>query len=150
MEVRCLRPTLIMQADIAYDMAVKTAASDGGAVLPPVADPSWKTLSHVIPGSRAFVGPADAARCFRAALEAEGRSFDIYNVAAADTYSPLPTLEVVGREFAVSPELRDAALYDADPRASIYDISPTRDELGWAPRERWSDLLEKVIAAAAG
>lgn len=112
------------------------------------ADLSCKTLSHVIPGSRSFVGPADATRCFRAALDAAGRSFNIYNVAAADNYSLLPTREVVRREFAVSPEMRGAGLYDADPRASIYEIGRTRDELGWEPRERWSDLLGRVIAEA--
>ena len=104
----------------------------------------------MIPGSRAFVGPADAARCFRASLEAEGRAFDVHKVAAADTYSPLPTLDVVRREYAVTPEVRDAALYDGDPRASIYDISLTRDELGWEPHERWTDLLDRVVAEAAG
>jgi UDP-glucose 4-epimerase len=150
MEVRCLRPTLVMQSDIAYDMAVTTAASDGGDPPPAASDPTWQTLSKVIPGSRAFVGPFDAARCFNAALEAEGRSFDVYNVAAADTYSPRPTLDVVQREFDVSPEVRDAALYERDPRASIYDISRTREELNWEPRERWSDLLARVIADATG
>ena len=97
MEVRCLRPTLVMQSDIAYDLAVKTAASDGGASPLAAGHAEWKTLPRVIPGSRSYVGPADAARCFRAALEAKGRSFDIYNVAAADTYSPLPTLERLQR-----------------------------------------------------
>ena len=150
MEVRCLRPTLVMQSDIAYDLAVTTAASDGGDPPPAASDPTWQTLSTVIPGSRAFVGPADAARCFHAALEVEGRSFDVYNVAAADTYSPRPTLDVVQAEFNVSPEVRDTALYERDPRASIYDISRTREELNWEPRERWSDLLARVIAEAAG
>jgi nucleoside-diphosphate-sugar epimerase len=150
MEVVCLRPTLVMQSDIAYDLALKTVDSDGAPPPPQAFDESWRTLSEQIPGSRSFVGPSDAARCFAAALEAEGRFHAVYNVAAADTYSPLQTLEVVDREFGVRPEIRDAELYAHDPRASIYDISLTRDELGWEPRERWADLLERVVAEAGG
>ncbi len=149
MQVRCLRPTLVMQAEIAYDIALTTAGTDGAPPPPPASDPSWVTLSEIIPGSRAFVAPADAARCFRRALEADGRPFDVFNVAAADTYSSLATLDVVQREFGVTPELREPELYETDPRASIYDISPAREELGWEPRERWADLLERVIADAA-
>ncbi len=54
------------------------------------------------------------------------------------------------REFAVEPEIRAPSLYDADPRASIYDISRTREILNWEPRERWADLLGRVVAEAAG
>ena len=150
MRLCCLRPALVMQANIAYDVAVRTAASDGGAPPPAASDPSWRVLSEAIKGSRAFIGPADAARCFRAALDADTGAYDVFNVAAADTYSPLPTLEVVRREFAVEPEIRAPALYEADPRASIYDISRNREILDWEPRERWADLLDRVVAEAAG
>lgn len=150
MQLCCLRPSLVMQANIAYDVAAKTAESDGGPPPPAASDPSWRPLSEAIAGSRAFIGPADAARCFRAALEADTGAYDVFIVAAADTYSALPTLEVVRREFAVEPEIRDSALYDADPRASIYDISRNREMLDWEPRERWADLLGRVIAEAAG
>ncbi len=150
MQLCCLRPSLVMQANIAYDVAAKTAESDGGPPPPAASDPSWRPLSEAIAGSRAFIGPADAARCFRAALEADTGAYDVFNVAAADTYSPLPTLEVVRREFGVEPEIRDPALFDADPRASIYDISRNREVLNWEPRERWADLLGRVIAEAGG
>ena len=146
----CLRPALVMQANIAYDVAVRTAASDGGPAPPAASDASWRPLSESIAGSRAFVGPVDAARCFRAALESDTGAFDVFNVAAADTYSPLATLEVVRREFGVEPEIRAPALYDADPHASIYDISRNREILNWEPSERWADLLNRVIAEAAG
>lgn len=148
MEVRCLRPGLVMQSGIAYDVAVKAAASDGAAPPPVAIDPSWRVLPEAIGGSRAFVSPVDAGRCFRAALEAEGRSFDIYHVTVADTFSPLATLEIVGREYHAAPEIRHAALFDADPRASIYNFSRTCEMLNWEPRERWSDLLGRVIAEA--
>ena len=57
---------------------------------------------------------------------------------------------MVGREFDIAPEIRDAALFDADPRASICEISRTREMLNWEPRKRWSDLLGRVIAEAGG
>jgi nucleoside-diphosphate-sugar epimerase len=150
MRLCCLRPSLVMQANIAYDVAAKTAESDGGPPPPAASDPSWRPLSEAITGARAFIGPADAARCFRAALEADTGAYDVFNVAAADTYSALSTHDVVRREFGVEPEIRDSALYEADPRASIFDISRGREILNWEPRERWADLLGRVIAEAGG
>jgi nucleoside-diphosphate-sugar epimerase len=77
-------------------------------------------------------------------LEAEVPEFDIFHVVAADTYSELDTIEVVRREFGNNPEMRAPELYASDPRASIYDITHTRDVLGWEPRERWSDVMARV------
>lgn len=99
MEICCLRPTLVMQSDIAYDPVLITAASDGGDPPPAASAPTWQTQSTVIPGSRAFVDPADAA------LEAEGRSSDVYNVAAADTYSQRPTRAIQDWFESIEPEL---------------------------------------------
>ena len=145
MQVCCLRPALVMQSNIVYDVACKVAEIDGGACPPEASDPSWRMLGETISDSRSFVSPSDAACCFRAALASAGRSYEAFFVTAADTFSPLPTLEVVRRDFGVDPKLADSAPYALDPRASIYDISPTQNELDWTPRERWSDVLERVL-----
>ncbi|MEX0807394.1 MAG: NAD(P)-dependent oxidoreductase [Dongiaceae bacterium] len=148
MTVCALRPTWVMQADFAYDAALKTVALDGGTPPPKAMHPSWRATEEEILGSRAFVSPADAARCFRAALEADTGPYDVFYVSAADSFTALPTRELVRREFGVEPEIRNPALYDADPRASVYDIGRTRKALGWEPQDRWCDLLIRVLAMA--
>ncbi len=146
MQVFCLRPMLVARDAAVYGIAVKTAEED--STPPPAAvtpDPDW-VPSKPRPGSRHFVSTRDVARAFLKSLQAEVPGFDVFFVAAADTHSQLSTSEVVRRQFGVTPEIRDKALYERDPRASIYDISRTRDVLGWEPEERWSDLLERVTA----
>ena len=146
MEVFCLRPALIVRDPAAYRLAKMTAAADGTPPPAPASNPAWETQGKARPGSRSFVRPRDAARCFRAALEAEVPEFDIFHVVAADSYSGLATIDVVHREFGNDPEIRAPELYAADPRASIYDITRTRDVLGWEPRERWSDVMSRLIS----
>lgn len=147
--VCALRPTWVLHPEFAYDVAVKTAAQDGGTPPPAASHPSWITNHEELLPSRTFVTPDDAARCFRAALEADTGPFDAFFVAAADTHSPLPTLEIVRRNYGVEPPVRDKARYERDPRASVYDIARNRDILGWEPQERWADLLSRVLAQAA-
>lgn len=146
MEVFCLRPAYIVRDLAVYGLAQLIAAVDGTRPPEPADDPTWEPQRKTRPGSRSFVSPRDAARCFRAALEAEVPEFDIFHVVAADTYSELYTTEVVRREFGNDPEIRAPELYASDPRASIYDIAHTRDVLGWEPRERWSDVMARVTS----
>jgi nucleoside-diphosphate-sugar epimerase len=148
MSVCALRPTWVMQAEFAYDAALKTIALDGGTLPPRVSHPTWRRTEEEILGSRAFVSPADAARCFRAALETDTGAYDVFYVSAADSFTALPTRELVRREFGIEPEIRDRALYESDPRASVYDIGRTRKMLGWEPQDRWCDLLVRVLAMA--
>jgi len=148
MEVFCLRPAFIVRDPAVYGLAHLIAAADGTQPPEPAADPAWIPQRKARPGSRSFVSPRDTARCFRAALEAEVPAFDIFHVVAADTYSALGTIEVVRREFGNDPEIRDPGLYASDPRASIYDITHTREVLGWEPREQWSDLMARTLSRA--
>ena len=146
--VVCLRPTLVMQHPIAYSIAKSTASADGTPLPPIAAHHSWEQFDEVIPGSRSCVDPRDAARAFRAGLEVNDMSWGVFYVGARDTYSALPTLDIVRREFGVAPDLQDTQLYDRNPRASIYDIATTSRDLHWEPRVSWEDLLSEVMSAA--
>lgn len=84
-----------------------------------------------------YVEPDDVARAFRLALEREGTGFEAFFASAADTISPMPTLELVERRFGALPEVRDPALYEANPHAAIYDITRAREALGYAPTSDW-------------
>ena len=71
-----------------------------------------------------------------------------YFVTAADTMSPMGTLDVVKRGFGVEPQVQRPEIYDDDPRASVFDIDATRQALGWEPKHRWADLMAQVADAA--
>lgn len=147
MDVICLRPTFVMQPDDVYDVAKTTAEADGTAP-PPAAHPSWQSFGEVIAGSRSFVDPRDAAAAFKAALQTDGIPWGIFNVSSADSYSALPTLTVVEREFGVRPGLRNPERYAEGARTSIYDISATTKSLGWKPVHNWPSVLNEVLSAA--
>ena len=44
------------------------------------------------------------------------------------------------------PELTRPSLYADDPCATAYDLAPALGDLGWEPRDRWADYLNRVIA----
>ena len=148
MTVCALRPTWVVHPEFAYDIARKVAAEDGGKAPPAATHPSWRSDHEPLIPSRTFVTPDDAARAFRLALDAETGPFEAFFVTAKDSFSPLPTVDVVRRSFGVDAEIRDPALFERDPRASLYDIGRTREVLGWEPRERWADLMKRVLAQA--
>lgn len=149
MSVICLRASLILRDAAVYNLAKATAAAEGTPPPPPASDPTWEPRTALV-DSRSFVTSKDAARCFRAALEADIAGFDVFNLMAPDTYSDLPTLEVLKRVFGATPEIRDATTFTPQSRATIYDVRRTRDVLGWEAREKWADVLSRVVASAKG
>ena len=75
MQVICLRPALVMQSDITYDVARLAAEADGTSPLPKASHPGWRDLGESTSGSRSFVDPRDAANAFKAALEVDDIPF---------------------------------------------------------------------------
>jgi len=146
MDVLCLRPAFVLQPNIIYDVARTTAEVDGTTPPSSASHPSWIPIGEVVPGSRSFVDPRDAATAFKAAVQAEGISWGIFNVASTDSYSELDTMTVVEREFGVRPECRNTELYSQGSRASIYDISSTTRTLGWKPVHNWASILDEVLS----
>ena len=148
MNVICLRPSLVMQPDITYDVARLTAQADGTTSPPVASHPDWRPLGESISGSRTFIDPRDAATAFRAALEVPDVPFGIYHLSSGESYSALPTLTVVEREYGVRPELKDTSLYASDSRATVYDIAETSRQLGWKPVHHWASILEEALSTA--
>ena len=91
-----------------------------------------------LPPLRWHVSPRDAARCFRAALEADISGYQVFNVGGPDSFSSRPSLAVAESEYGTLPEIRDPAWFDADPRASLVDCTRARAVLGWSPRDDWA------------
>jgi nucleoside-diphosphate-sugar epimerase len=81
-----------------------------------------------------YVDIRDAAAATRLALEAAGLQFEVFNVAAADTISDIPT-ETLLREYAPSVEVRQPI----PGNASAYSIEKAKRMLGYAPAHSWRD-----------
>lgn len=146
MTVVCLRPPLILRDDAVYNLIKVTAESEGTSPPPQVTNTNWLPRK-VLSDSRAYVTSRDAARCFRAAIEAKIDRFGIFYVMAPDTYSALPTLEVLRREYGADPDIRDNELFKPGSRSTIYEIDSTREVLGWSAEETCDDVLARVIAS---
>ena len=91
----------------------------------------------------AYVTPEDTARAFRLALECEGVDYDTLVLSAADSCSDLPSLEAAERVFGVLPEIRDPALYQANPHASLIDTRHTRQVIGFDATSSWAELRNR-------
>jgi nucleoside-diphosphate-sugar epimerase len=88
-------------------------------------------------GSRtlwSYVDVRDAAAAARLAVEAGGLGIDVFNVAAADTLSEIPT-DTLLRKYAPSVEVRHPILGNA----SAYSIEKARLRLGYEPVHSWRD-----------
>jgi nucleoside-diphosphate-sugar epimerase len=81
-----------------------------------------------------YVDIRDAAVATRLALEAAGLQFEVFNVAAADTLSDIPT-EPLLREYAPSVAVRQPI----PGHASAYSIEKARRVLGYEPAHSWRD-----------
>lgn len=89
-----------------------------------------------------YVDIRDAAAAARLALEADGLTFEIFNITAADTLSDLPTEELL-QEFAPSVEIRRPM----PGNASAYSIEKARRMLGYEPAHSWRDARDAVSHA---
>ncbi|PVE22993.1 epimerase [Microvirga sp. KLBC 81] len=77
------------------------------------------------------VDPRDAARAFRLALEMKYTGFDRFFVSANVTLSPEPTLERLARVLGWLPEVRRPEIYEQNPFAPLYDLTRSREVLGF-------------------
>ena len=73
---------------------------------------------------RAYVTVEDTADAFVRALNMEQcEGFDVFNIAATDSFEAHPTLDFAARRFGHLPEVRRPGLYERSPNASMIDIS---------------------------
>jgi nucleoside-diphosphate-sugar epimerase len=137
MEVVVLRPAWVMFPEIVRD----ALAQQAGAIPAPGARSGPERLVEPLPVLRSHVGPEDAARAYRLALELARVSYEVLFVTAADTFHPSPTLPYLREAFGRLPEVRKPDVYARDPRASAHDGSRAREVLGWSPSTTWPDLV---------
>ncbi len=91
-----------------------------------------------MPYLRAYVGPEDCACAFAAAATIDYAGFEVFFLAAADTFSVEPTVARLEGLYGAGIPVRDTALYQRFPRASPVSHEAARVRLGWMPMSRWS------------
>ncbi len=138
----CLRASLIVrpekEAAILAQLALPEPDRDPAPGHPVAADGT--APYGALPASRAYVRSADAARCFRLALEHDAESFEAYNVSAHDSIGREETLARMRRVYGRLPQLRGHR-FQSDPYAGVFDTARARARLGWRAEGDWTDVV---------
>jgi UDP-glucose 4-epimerase len=90
-----------------------------------------------------YVEPADVAIAFRLAIELSSVVSQTFFIGAANTFSLVPTLELVKNRYGQIPEIRKPEVFRSDPHAALFDTSHARTVLGFSPTSdwrRWTDV----------
>lgn len=140
----CLRPTLIVRPEREAAILAQLDLDDPDSrapQTPPGMDgvKPYGALSVL----RSYVLSRDAARCFRLALNHDGRHFEVFNVGAADSIGHENTLARMQRVYGELPEVRNPERFQANAFASVLDSSRAREHLGWEPHGDWDSISRK-------
>ncbi len=142
LKIVCLRPTLIVRPEREAAILAQLDLADPDQDPPPEATGSGGiALYGALSATRTYVRSVDAARCFCRALDHQGAAFDVFNVSAVDSIGREPTLARLQAVYGRLPEIRDAALYERDPRASVLDNRRAQELLEWQPEGDWRDVV---------
>jgi len=68
--------------------------------------------------------------------------FEAFFLAAKNTCYPVATLQVVKAYLGQIPPIKDAAYFEENPYASVFDIRKAARLLGWEPKFDWRDFSE--------
>lgn len=144
LSIVCLRPTLIVrperEAAILAQLDLDDPDSDAPRdLLSADGESPYGALSVL----RSYVRSADAARCFRLALDYDANRFDVFNVGAVDGIGHEETIPRLERVYGRLPEIRRSEHFQSDACASVLDSSRARDRLGWEPHGDWDSIVNK-------
>ena len=146
LRIICLRPTLIVRPEKEAEILAQLALPDPDQDCDDLNTDGIRPYG-AMPATRTYVRSADAARGFVAALnysaDYSARAFDIFNLAAGDGMGRPQTRARMAAVYETVPELRDGAVYRADPHASALDIRHARDHLGWQAEGDWRDIVSR-------
>ena len=129
LEVVALRPVFIAYPEMYGE--IKARAKDPETYRGPMAGGPSAAGGGVV---WHHVDPRDAAAAFRRALEIDVDGFDTFFLSADVTLAPEPTLDRLKRRIGTLPEIRKPDVYERNPYAPLYDLSRTRDVLGFTPQ----------------
>ncbi len=122
LEVIVLRPCFVAFPDMVGFMAGK---------------PGPEGRAESMPYLRTYVSPEDCARGFAAAAVTGYRGFEIFFLAAADSFATEPTVSRLETLYGASIPLRDQRRYQELSTASPISNNAAQSRLGWTPSTRW-------------
>jgi len=96
-----------------------------------------------------YVELRDVVRATRLALDYDQQTFDCFYLSASDTYSREETLAFMERKFGMLPEIRQPDLYRDNPHAAIWDLSRSRELLGFEPESDWRQFISNRRSSAS-
>jgi nucleoside-diphosphate-sugar epimerase len=142
MEVIVLRPVFVAYPEMYAEIRARSMSPDTykgtptGGPSSAGGGPCWH-----------HVDPRDAARAFRLALEMKYTGFDRFFVSANVTLAPEPTLERLARVLGRLPEIRRPEIYEQNPFAPLYDLTRSREVLGFDAQydARAVSLLKEAV-----
>jgi nucleoside-diphosphate-sugar epimerase len=129
LEVVALRPVFIAYPEMYGEIKARSASpqtysgTPAGGPSSAGGGPCWH-----------HVDPRDVATAFRKALELKNVSFERFFVSSNVTLSPKPTLVRLREVLGELPRLAKPEIYEQNPFAPLYDISLTRERLGFEPQ----------------
>jgi nucleoside-diphosphate-sugar epimerase len=126
-EVVIMRPVFVLYPDMEGE--VKARAADPEGYQWPAAGgrkpPGGGAMLH-------YIDPRDLAIAYRKALELEDPGFGPYFLCGPNTLAPEPTLERFAAKTRLDDiDVRDAALYQENPYAPLYDLTGAETGLGF-------------------
>jgi nucleoside-diphosphate-sugar epimerase len=65
--------------------------------------------------------------------------FEMFYLTAGETFCKLDSLEQVKRIFGTVPTIKKPGYFEGDPRATLFDISKAKTQLGFKPEFSWRD-----------
>ena len=92
----------------------------------------------------AYVSPEDVAQGFELALGHRYTGYDLFVVSAADGLNVRPTLDLARQRWGRQPRIRRPEYYEANPCASILDITKAREVLGFRPGSDWRRMVASL------
>ncbi len=146
-----LRPTLIVRPEkvrqILTELAIRRAENGPIEGEDPGVSGEGPRYGG-LPAFRAWVSSRDCAAAFVAAATSDTPGYSAAFVAADDTLGGVPLLPHVSRVIGYVPEVWDKARFDQTPTASPIDNRMAKQLFGWAPRDRWLDMVRLVQSNA--
>jgi len=89
------------------------------------------------------IDPRDAARAFRLALLLPAPRFERFVLSAEVTLAPEPTVARLERFLGRAIEIRRPEIYRENPFAPLYDLSSSRERLGFTAEHEQRHLVEQ-------
>lgn len=90
-----------------------------------------------MPFLRTYVSPEDCARGFASAAVAEYRGFEVFFLAAANSFATEPTVDRLASLYGAAIPVKDERRYHKSPTASPISHAAAQSRLGWTPSTRW-------------